>query len=68
MTERFTFPFNEAGLVTCLELTLSHRRAGFRTQVVERQMTKMTRVYSLLATPPERPNRAARGYTLERIV
>ena len=61
MTERHTFPFNEAGLVTCLELTLTLRRKGFRTRVATRQLTRLTRVYTVLATRPVRPTRAERG-------
>ena len=64
-TERHTFPFNEAGLVTCLELTLAFRREGFKTRVATRQMTRMTTVYTLLATHPVRATRSERGCLLE---
>lgn len=60
MTETFTFANTEAGLGHALCLTLSLRRAGFKTRVVE-TFRKTTPLLILLAVPAPRPNRKTRG-------
>jgi hypothetical protein len=61
MRDHYTFPDNVAGLVAALETTLSLRLSGFKTRVVHRQLTRMTTVFTVVATPPKRPNRKERG-------
>ena len=61
MVDHFTFPDTEAGLTLALLTTLSLRRHGFKTRLATRQLTRMTVVHTVVATPPPRPNRAARG-------
>jgi hypothetical protein len=61
VTENYTFPDNVAGLEAALETTLSLRRFGFKTRLAHRQLTRMTTVVTVVATPPKRPNRKERG-------
>jgi hypothetical protein len=66
MTEFFSFPNTDAGLVQALHTTLSMRHQGFRTRLATRQLTRITQVVTVLATPPARPNRHDRGCDLVR--
>ena len=65
MTEHYTLPNTEAGLTLAFNLSLSLRRAGYRTRLAERAFSHgYTRVVTVVATPKPRPNRKARGCTL----
>ena len=67
MTEHrdlYTLPNTESGLTLALGLSLSLRRAGYRTRLAERAFSHGTRVVTVVATPKPRPNRKARGCTL----
>jgi hypothetical protein len=66
MAEHYTFANNVAGLEHALHTTLRLRARGFRTRLAVRQLTRMTRVCTVIATPPPRPNRAERGCLLRR--
>ena len=59
----FTFPNTESGLALAWETTVSLRRAGFKTRLVEPLIFNY-RVIRVIATPPARPNRKARGCEL----
>lgn len=60
MIERFTFPKTDVGLEGALSLTLSLRRAGFKTHVTE-EVIGRTPVYKLHARPAARLSRKERG-------
>ena len=64
MTDHFTFPDTEAGLTQALETTLTKRHFGFKTRLATRDFGHGTIVHTVVATPPPRPNRAARGCNL----
>jgi hypothetical protein len=63
--EAYTFSNTEAGLVHALEITLSLRRAGFRTRLEERLMPSKSNpdldcaMVTVLATAPKHDKRAA---------
>lgn len=58
--ERHSFPDSESGLALAFNLTLSLRRAGFKTRLLPR-VIGTTSLHTLIATPATRPNRRARG-------
>lgn len=60
MTEHYTFPNSATALPLIIRTTLSLRRAGFKTRLVERQLTAHTVVQTVVATPPTRPTRRER--------
>ena len=66
MTERFTFADTCAGLEHALRATLTLRRAGFKTRLATRQLTRMTLVHTVVATPAPRSTRRERGCNLVR--
>lgn len=59
----YTFPTDIAGLAASIETTLSLRRAGYKTRLVERVFSR-TNVITVVATPPRRPTRRERGASL----
>jgi hypothetical protein len=61
MDEHYTLPHDEAGLGLLFHLTVSLRRAGHKTRVVERLLSGRTPVVTLVAKPKQRPNRKERG-------
>ena len=63
MTELFHFSDSVNGLACAAFLTLSLRRAGFKTCLVP-VVIASTRLFQLRATPRPRPNRKARGCSL----
>jgi len=63
-TEHFTFPNTEQGLALALNTTLSLRAFGFHTRLATRDFGHNFVLVTVIATPPARPNRAARGETL----
>jgi hypothetical protein len=60
MTEHYSFANDEAGLVHALHTTLSLRRAGYRTRLVENRVGRDV-LQTVHAVEPERPNRRDRG-------
>lgn len=60
MVERFVFPANAASIHLIAVNTRALRKAGFKTRLVE-STYKGTSLLVLVATPPFRPNRKARG-------
>jgi len=65
MTERHTFAHSITGLEHAAHLTVSLRRAGFKTRL-ETVPIKLgggftTVMHNVIATSPVRPNRAERG-------
>lgn len=72
MTEHFTFSDSHpSGLLHAFEHTLRLRRAGFKTRLATRRLFTFPNgapglVYTVIARPPERPNRKARGCNLPR--
>ena len=64
-SDRFTFADSETGLTMALYVTLTRRRHGFKTRMVTKPVKLTQGIYgethTVIATPPARPNRAARG-------
>lgn len=52
---------NALGLAGAWETTVNLRRQGYKTRLATRQITRMTRVQTVIATPPARPTRKERG-------
>lgn len=61
MDEHYTLPPTDDGLGLLFDLTISLRRAGHKTRVVERLLSGRTPVVTLIAKPKTRPNRKDRG-------
>jgi hypothetical protein len=61
--DRFTFADSVTGLEHALVVTLSLRRAGFKTRLVTSTLAGFT-LHTVVSTPPKRPNRKARGAEL----
>jgi len=61
MTDHYTFADNAEGLTNALCVTLIQRLYGYKTRLAVRQLTRMTRVCTVIATPPERSTREQRG-------
>lgn len=65
MTEKFTFPHTEAGLLAAATLTVTLRSHGFKTRMAERLLPSKSnpeldcRLVTVLAVPPKRNKRAA---------
>lgn len=66
MAEHYTFADSEQGLAHALHITLSLRAYGYHTRLVTRQLTRKTRIHTVIATPPTRPNRDNRGCYLNK--
>lgn len=68
MHERYTFGDNIKGLQGAWDITESLRRAGYRTHLehchVEHCHVAHTDLVIVVAIPPKRPNRKARGAIL----
>lgn len=60
--ELYNLPFTDRGLEIVFEITLGLRRAGYKTRLVIDRSSDV--VYTVVATPPKRPNRKARGAIL----
>jgi hypothetical protein len=61
MPDVYTLPHTEEGLALLMPLTLTLRSAGYKTRVIERQLTPLTRVYQLLAVKLRGLSRKERG-------
>lgn len=59
MTETYTFPNTEAGLVHVINTTLHLRSFGHRTRLAVRRIGPTT-VLTVVSTPPARPPRTVR--------
>jgi hypothetical protein len=63
--DRYTFADSETGLTMALYVILTQRRHGFKTRMVTKPVKLTQGIYgethTVIATPPARPNRAARG-------
>jgi len=65
MTNTFCFADNVAGLMHAFNTTLSQRRAGNKTRLVQVRVAGFT-LQCVESTPPVRPNRKARGCELSK--
>lgn len=65
MTDTYTLPRTDGGLLTLWDITFGLRHAGYRTRVVEATVCGFP-VYKLYAVQRPRPNRKARGCFLGR--
>ena len=64
--DHYSFPDTAEGLAFAWNVTLAQRHFGFKTRLAVRQLTRMTRVCTVIAAPPVRPNREARGCNIKR--